>query len=106
KRISAQDFQAIIGPVSQGDFNTLSAAYAIWAWKGYSQSIAEHSPEIRVAEIAADKHETPLSLAGSGVKRATFSPAAAVLHFSATGSAPARGGFYQVVGDWYRRNVP
>ena len=53
KNISAQDFQAIMGPISQGDFNTLSAAYAVWALKGYSQSIAGHLPEIGIAESCA-----------------------------------------------------
>ena len=106
KKISAQDFQAIMGPVSQGDFNTLSAAYAVWALKSYSQSIAGHLPEISLAEVAGDKRETPLSLAGSGVKRAAFSPAAAALHFSASGSPPALGVFYQVVEAGYDRTLP
>ena len=61
KQISAQDFQAIMRPIGQGDFNTLSAAYAVWALKGYSQSIAGHLPEIGIAEVARDKHETPLN---------------------------------------------
>ena len=106
KKISAPDFQAIMGPISQGDFNTLSAAYAVWALKGYSQSIAGHLPEIGIAEVARDKRETPLNLTGSGVKRATFSPAAVALHFSATNSPTALGVFYQVVEAGFDRQLP
>ena len=106
KNISAQDFQAIMDPISQGDFNTLSAAYAVWALKSYSQSIAGHLPEISLAEVARDKRETPLHLAGSGVKRATFSPAAVALHFSARSSPTALGVFYQVVEAGFDRTLP
>ena len=40
------------------------------------------------------------------IKRATFSPAAAALHFSATGPSPASGVFYQVVEAGYDRTLP
>jgi uncharacterized protein YfaS (alpha-2-macroglobulin family) len=106
KNISAQDFQAILGPISQGDFNTLSAAYAVWALKGYSQSIAGHLPEIGIAEVARDKRETPLNLLGSGVRRAPFSPDAVALHFSANNSSTALGVFYQVVEAGFDRKLP
>jgi hypothetical protein len=106
KNISARDFQAIMGPISRGDFNTLSAAYAVWALKGYSQSIAGHLPEISLAEVARDKRETPLDLAGSGVKRAAFSSDAVALHFSASNSPTALGVFYQVVEAGFDRTLP
>jgi uncharacterized repeat protein (TIGR01451 family) len=100
------DFQAILGPISQGDFNTLSAAYAVWALKGYSQSIAGHLPEIGIAEVTRDKRDTPLQLLGSGVKRAAFSPDAVALHFSASNSSTALGVFYQVVEAGFDRTLP
>ena len=106
KKVSAQEFQAIMNPISQGDFNTLSAAYAVWALKGYSQSMAGRLPEISMAEVTHDKRETPLHPVGAGVKRATFSPAAAVLHFSASNSPAALGVFYQVVEAGYDRTLP
>jgi uncharacterized protein YfaS (alpha-2-macroglobulin family) len=104
--MSPQDFQAIVAPIGEGDFSTLSAAYAVWALKGYSQSIAGRPPEIGIAEVAQDKHETPLSLAGSGVKRANFSPAAVALHFAAANSSTALGVFYQVVEAGFDRKPP
>lgn len=92
KNISAQDFQAILRPISEGDFNTLSAAYAVWALKGYSETMAGRMPEISMAEISRDKHETPLDATGSGVKRATFSPEAVAVHFTAK-NPPVRSAF-------------
>lgn len=86
--VSPQDFQAIVRPISAGDFNTLSAAYAVWALKSYSQSVAAHLPEIGIAELARDQHETPLKLTGAGVKQTTFSPEASALRFSARGLRP------------------
>ena len=106
KNISAQDFRAIMDPISQGDFNTLSAAYAVWALKGYSQSMAGHLPEIGLAEVARDKRETPLNLTGSGVKRAVFSPSAVALRFSTSNSPTALGVFYQVVEAGFDRTLP
>jgi len=106
KKISAQEFQAILHPISQGDFNTLSAAYAVWALKGYSQSMAGRLPEISMAEVTRDKRETPLNPVGAGVKRAPFSPAAAALHFSASNSPAALGVFYQVVEAGFDRTLP
>jgi len=106
KKISAQEFQAIMGPISQGDFNTLSAAYAVWALKGYSQSMAGRLPEISIAEVARDKRETPLHLVGSGVKRAPFSSDAVALHFLASNSPAALGVFYQVVEAGFDRTLP
>ena len=106
KNISAQDFQAIMGPIGQGDFNTLSAAYAVWALKGYSQSIAGRLPDIGIAEVARDKRETPLDLMGSGVISATFSPGATALHFSAGNSPAGLGIFYQVVTAGFDRTLP
>ena len=48
KNVSAEDFEAILGPVSEGDFNTLSAAYAVLALKSYSHSI--------VGRLAGNRH--------------------------------------------------
>lgn len=93
-------------PISAGDFNTLSAAYAVWALKSYSQSVAAHLPEIGIAEITRDKHETPLKLSGVGVRQTTFSPEAAALRFSAEGAPTALGVFYQIIEAGFDRKLP
>ena len=49
-RITAEDFEAITGPIGRGDFNTLSAAYAVLALKSYSQHMAQNPPELVILE--------------------------------------------------------
>ncbi len=104
--VSPVDFQALVRPIGEGDFNTLSAAYAIWALKSYSQSISARLPEIGIAEVSGDKHETPLVLTGVGVKQATFSSDAAGLRFSVSGSPTPLGVFYQTIESGYDRKQP
>ncbi|MBA3962859.1 MAG: alpha-2-macroglobulin [Chthoniobacterales bacterium] len=104
--ISVRDFQAITRPIGAGDFNTLSAAYAVWALKSYSQSMSGHLPETSIAEISRDKHETPVSTTGTSVKSATFSPDAAALQFATKGPSAAMGIFYQVIEAGFDRELP
>ena len=107
KKISAQDFQAIMGPISEGDFNTLSAAYAVWALKGYSQSLAGHLPEISLAEVARDKRETRARHSparASGARR--FLPPLPRCISLRMVRRPALGVFYQVVEAGFDRTLP
>ncbi len=57
RKISAEEFENIVRPIGDGDFNTLSAAYAVRALKAYSHSVAQSLPELSVTEIHADKSE-------------------------------------------------
>ena len=41
KKISAAQFEQILQPIGRGEFNTLSAAYAVSALKSYSHAIAQ-----------------------------------------------------------------
>ncbi len=106
KNISAEDFAKIVKPIADGEFNTLSAAYAVWALKSYSQHIAQDAPELSIAELAADKHGTPLALEGKLVRRAPFSADAVGLHFTVPNPAPGLGSFYQVVEAGFDRQLP
>jgi uncharacterized repeat protein (TIGR01451 family) len=105
-KISAPEFQAITRPIGEGDFNTLSAAYAVWGLKSYSQSMSGKLPEIELAEVLPDKGETALPANGTVMKHATFSPNAAGLRFTAKGSPTAFGVFYQVVEAGFDRKLP
>ena len=105
-KISAAEFQAITRPIGEGDFNTLSAAYAIWGLKSYSQSMSGKLPEIELAEVLPDKRETALPANGTVVKHATFSPTAIGLRFTAKGPPTAFGVFYQVVEAGFDRKPP
>ncbi len=52
-QLSAQDLRAITKPIGDGEFNTLSAAYAVWALKSYSQHIGQNPPELSITAIAS-----------------------------------------------------
>ncbi|MDQ6940547.1 MAG: alpha-2-macroglobulin, partial [Verrucomicrobiota bacterium] len=106
KRISAQDFDNILKPINQGEFNTLSAAYAIWALKSYSQHVAKNPPELNITELGKDKRETPLTLTGQLVRHAKFSPGANALRFSTKNSTSGFGSFYQLIEAGFDRTLP
>ncbi|MEP6822206.1 MAG: alpha-2-macroglobulin family protein, partial [Chthoniobacterales bacterium] len=106
KNISAEDFAKIVKPIADGEFNTLSAAYAVWALKSYSQHIARNAPELSIAELAADKHATPLPAEGKLVRRGPFSADAAGLRFTVRNPAPGLGSFYQVAEAGFDQQLP
>ncbi|MEA3187978.1 MAG: alpha-2-macroglobulin [Chthoniobacter sp.] len=106
KKIPAAGFEAIVRPVSAGNFNTLSAAYAVWALKSYSQHIASSSLELGMSELSKGKKETRLQADGRELKRAVFSEATASLRFSARFSGQNLGAFYQIVEAGYDRAAP
>ncbi len=106
KQVTAADFQNIVGPVSEGKFNTLSAAYAVVALKSYSQHIAASPPELRITEITKQKSETNLPADGRLLKRAAFSPNAASLRFGAKPQVRGMGAFYQVVETGFDAGLP
>ncbi|KAF5406804.1 MAG: Alpha-2-macroglobulin bait region domain protein [Candidatus Udaeobacter sp.] len=57
KGISAAEFEHILQPIGRGEFNTLSAAYAVSALKSYSHAIAQTLPVLSIGEIHKDKRE-------------------------------------------------
>jgi len=95
--VSAADFQAIAGPVGDGDFNTLSAAYAVLALKSYSRQIAADPPELAIQERTKEGRVTVLPATGKLLKRAGFSERAVSLRFSAKPRNGKLGAFYQVI---------
>ncbi len=106
RQFSAQDLKALTEPIGRGDFNTLSAAYAVWALKSLSQEIGQHPPELKIAAIGRDQRETALSTTGRLVRRATFPADAASLRFLAEPPAAGLGAFYQVVAAGFDRGLP
>ncbi len=82
KKLSAADFENILRPISEGSFNTLSAAYAVLALKLYSQTVAQHPPELSINEI--DKRqtgETPNESERNCCRRRAFDAGVAALRF-------------------------
>ena len=106
KKISANQLEQILKPIGDGQFNTLSAAYAVQALKAYSHMIAQNPPTLTIAEVHADKRETSLMSAAKLLQRAQFSKDATALRFKSAPPLSGPGAFYQVVEAGYDRRAP
>jgi uncharacterized protein YfaS (alpha-2-macroglobulin family) len=106
KKLTTAEFGNILRPVSEGTFNTLSAAYAVLALKLYSQAIAQHPPELTVSEMGKNKQEKRLTSGTKLLQRANFSGTAAALRFRSAAPLSAPGAFFQVVEAGFDRIMP
>jgi uncharacterized protein YfaS (alpha-2-macroglobulin family) len=105
KKLSAAEFANILKPISEGTFNTLSAAYAVLALKSYSQMIAQHPPELTIAEIDKAKKEKRLSSGNKLFQSANFSGDAAAIRFRSATPLNPPGAFFQVVEAGFDRQI-
>jgi alpha-2-macroglobulin len=106
KGISATEFEQILQPIGRGEFNTLSAAYAVSALKSYSHAIAQTLPVLSIAEIHKDKHEVALTSGAKLLQRTAFSKDAVALRFNSAGKLSGPGAFFQMVEAGFDRHVP
>src|SRR5262249_26393626 len=106
KQISAAEFEQILQPIGQGEFNTLSAAYAVSALKSYSRAIAQTLPVLSIAEIHKDKREVPLTSGAKLLQRTALSKDATAVRFNSAGRLNGPGAFFQVVEAGFDRHVP
>ena len=106
KNVSVAEFEQICEAIGRGEFNTLSAAYAVAALKSYSHAIAPKLPELSIAEIHKGKPEVALTSGAKLLQRATFSKDAIVVRFKSAGIIGGPGAFFQVVEAGYDRHVP
>ena len=106
KKISAAQFEQIVRPIADGEFNTLSAAYAAQALKAYSHAIAQNLPQLTIAEVHADKRETSLMSGAKLLQRSTFSKDATAVRFKSAAPVGGFGAFYQVVEAGFDRKAP
>jgi uncharacterized protein YfaS (alpha-2-macroglobulin family) len=105
KKLSAVEFENIVKPVSEGTFNTLSAAYAVLALKSYSQMVAQHPPELTIEEIDKAKHEKRLTSGTKLLQRANFSGEAGAIRFRSATPLNSPGAFCQVVEAGFDRQI-
>jgi hypothetical protein len=106
QQISAEQFKAITRPIGEGNFNTLSAAYAVLALKAYSHHLTQNPPDIGITELRPNG-ETALRGEGSALlKRSPFSAGATALRFTAKNHPRGIGAFYQVVEAGYDTALP
>jgi uncharacterized protein YfaS (alpha-2-macroglobulin family) len=106
KKVSPKEFERILQPIGDGQFNTLSAAYAVLALKSYSHAITPQLPELSIAEIGKDKKEKSLTKEKKHLQRVEFSANAAAIRFGSGGALGPLGAFYQVVEAGYDRKIP
>jgi uncharacterized protein YfaS (alpha-2-macroglobulin family) len=106
KKISGNEFEAIVNPISEGGFNTLSAAYAVRALKSYSRSIAHNLPELGMTELFADKPENRLTSGARLLQRHDFSGDARAVRFSSNPPLGGPGAFFQVIEAGFDRQMP
>ncbi len=109
KKMTANEFQAILKPVSEGRFNTLTAAYAVAALKSYSQHLEKTNVTLGISETvpAANKKATrELKTDGKLLKRTAFTEEATALQFSARPQPAGIGAFYQVIETGFDRHLP
>ncbi|HJT44879.1 MAG TPA: hypothetical protein VJ721_01290, partial [Chthoniobacterales bacterium] len=106
KKISAAQFEQILKPIGDGQFNTLSAAYAVQALKVYSHMIGQNPPQLTIAEVHGDRREVTLVTAAKLLERAPFSKETTALRFKSNPPTSGPGAFYQVVEAGYDRQTP
>jgi alpha-2-macroglobulin len=105
-KISAEQFENILKPIGDGDFNTLSSAYAVRALKVYSHAIAQNPPDLSIAELHKDKTESRLVNGMKPLLRAEPSDKATALRFNSAHRLSGPGAFFQVVEAGFDRQVP
>ncbi len=106
RKISAEQFQNILKPISDGDFNTLSSAYAVRALKAYSHAFSQNPPELTIGEVLKGRNETRLTSGTKPLLRAEYSGDATALRFASNRSLSGLGAFFQVVEAGFDRQIP
>ncbi|MEY2519810.1 MAG: alpha-2-macroglobulin, partial [Verrucomicrobiota bacterium] len=105
KKLSGAEFESILKPVSEGTFNTLSAAYAVLALKSYSQMVAQNPPELSIDEIDKAKKEKRLTPGKKMLQRVNFSGDAGGVRFRSATALNPPGAFYQVIEAGFDRQL-
>ena len=106
QKISAEELESVLRPIGDGQFNTLSAAYAVRALKAYSHSVSRNLPELSILEVRADKSEVRLSTGAKLLQRQNFSADAKAVRFRAASLMGGVGAFFQVIEAGFDRQVP
>ncbi len=103
-KIEGDALLALVAPITQNRYNTLSSAYSILALEAYAQ-VAEAQPALgfAIAEVAANGQQKALALPAGLFPVTSFSPEIGRLLIS--GSGPLRG-YYQVTQSGFDLGLP
>lgn len=105
KKLPGTEFEKVLKPIGDGTFNTLSAAYAVLALKSYARLVAQHPPELTIAELDKAKKENVLATGPKLLQRATFSGDTTALRFRTPKPLNPPGAYYQVVEAGFDRKL-
>jgi uncharacterized protein YfaS (alpha-2-macroglobulin family) len=106
RKISGEQFQNMLKPIGDGQFNTLSSAYAVRALKVYSRAVAKNPPELAIAELHKDKSEVRLANGVKALLRAELTDKASGARFTSAQRLSGPGAFFQLVEAGFDRQVP
>ena len=96
-KVNAADLNRILQPIANGEFNTLSAAYAVRALKAYSSAVARNLPELSITELGSNNHVARLAAGARLLQRADLSGDARAVRFQSAKRISGPGMFFQVV---------
>jgi uncharacterized protein YfaS (alpha-2-macroglobulin family) len=97
KKLAPAEFEKVLKPIGEGQFNTLSAAYAVLALKSYARVVAQHPAELSILELDKAKKEKVLATGAKLLQRTNFSADAAALRFRTPTALNPPGAYYQVI---------
>ncbi len=102
--LKAKSLQALVTPLSRGEYNTLSSAMLVLAFDAYAGSIANNVlDKFSGSQLAANDQRSPLEFSGKLLLRGSYNSAAKQLHLiNDTGLA----GFFAVTNSGFDRSPP
>jgi uncharacterized protein YfaS (alpha-2-macroglobulin family) len=102
--IKAKAIEAIVGPIANGSYNTLSSAYAIMALDAYATAVGPAAnTKFTITETMANGNKQPLPLTGGLFPTAPVTQGAKSVGFSSDAAVPA---FYQLLQSGFDRAIP
>jgi len=103
--ITPKDFHQITDPIENGEFNTLSGAYAVLALKDYSHHLQMNPPQLSISEQDGNQW-IDLDAGGELLKRTQFSPDAKALRFAANPAVGGPGAYYETISTGFEAGMP
>jgi hypothetical protein len=104
RRVPESGLLAILTPIAEGRYNTISSSYSILALSAYSEAVGSPSPaELLFAELLADGKTRPLVADGGLFPTVSLTEAGRGVRVSSSGDAPI---FYQLTQAGFDRLLP
>lgn len=104
QKVKGDDLQALVKPVSQGHFNTLSSSYTILALDAYAANVAiPEAAALALSQILPGNKEQPLVLPNGLFPKTEFAPEAERVRIATASDFTV---FYQVTQAGFDLNPP